>query len=74
MFNSVKQVCRKSLCNICVVLISEFHSLGTGKHYGTVLANIFLKNFSSTVNPRTPRPGAVIKGVEHISTFVLVNI
>ena len=52
MFNSVKQVCRKSLCNI-FVLISEFHSLGMGKQHGTVLANIFLKNFCSTVNPRS---------------------
>ena len=59
MFNSVKQkVCRKSLCNL-FMLVAEFHSLGMERHHGNILANIFLKNFCSTVNPRSNKESSL---------------
>ena len=41
MFNIVKdKVCRKSLCNLLIV-VSEFYSFTVEKHHGHILANIY---------------------------------
>ena len=51
MFNVVKdKVCRKSLCNLLMV-VSEFYSFTMEKRHGHILANILFKNFCVNVTP-----------------------
>ena len=58
-FNSIKdKVCRKSLCNI-FMLVAEFYSLNMVKRHGMVLANVFLKNYCVTVTPKSGKEPAL---------------
>ena len=47
----VNKICRKSLCNV-LMLISEYYSLNMEKKHGMKLANILLKNHTKLYSPR----------------------
>ena len=50
----VNKVCRKSLCNV-LMLLSEFYELNMDKKHGNILANILLKNHVNLYSPRSAK-------------------
>ncbi len=55
MFNAVKDsVCRKSLCNI-FMLVSQMHNFNMLKEHGIILSNIFFKNYCADETPRSTK-------------------